>query len=381
LPSARRRPARLRHPRSRRCTSGWGSSVRSLGRTRLVALGAILALTIVAGVLRYTDVAEVGLFFVSLAALAGLAWAISFSTESLGERIGPAATGVLQATLGNIPEISVVLFALGAGEIVVAKTALLGAIFANALLILGLAILVGCWRERDGVMRFGKRLPNDTATLLLLAIFIIVLLSLSDQVGGGPGEHAEEISAIGAVLLLGVYVVWVWSYLRVGRREHKAPAPAAATGLPISTSVGLIFGAGLAATFVSEWLVHAIDPAVDALGISRAFVGLVVVAIAGNAVENAVAITSAWKGNHNLALSVVNNAVSQTAVVVFPLLVLVSFFFAEPLTFVLDPIYIAALALTAISVWQITTDGEAVAFEGWALVALFGILGALTWYA
>jgi Ca2+:H+ antiporter len=337
--------------------------------------------TIVAGVLRYTDIAEVGLFFVSLAALAGLAWAISFSTESLGERIGPAATGVLQATLGNIPEISVVLFALGAGEIVVDKTALLGAIFSNALLILGLAILVGCWRERDGVMRFGKRLPNDTATLLLLAIFIIVLLSLSDQVGGGPGEHAEEISAIGAVLLLGVYVVWVWSYLRTGRREHKAPAPSAATGLPISTSIGLIFGAGLAATFVSEWLVHAIDPAVDALGISRAFVGLVVVAIAGNAVENAVAITSAWKGNHNLSLSVVNNAVSQTAVVVFPLLVLVSFFFAEPLTFVLDPIYIAALALTAISVWQITTDGEAVAFEGWALVALFGILGALTWYA
>jgi Ca2+:H+ antiporter len=329
-------------------------------------------------VLRYTDVAEVGLFFVSLAALAGLAWAISFSTESLGERIGPAATGVLQATLGNIPEISVVLFALGAGEIVVAKTALLGALFSNALLILGLAILVGSWREPDGVMRFGKRLPNDTATLLLLAIFIIVLLGLADQVGGGPGEHAEEISVVGAVLLLGVYVVWVWSYLRTGQREHKAPARF--TGLPTSVAVGLIFSAGLAATFVSEWLVHAIDPAVDALGISRAFVGLVIVAIAGNAVENAVAITSAWKRNHNLALSVVNNAVSQTAVVVFPLLVLVSFFFTEPLTFVLDPIFIAALALTAISVWQITTDGEAVAFEGWALVALFGILGALTWY-
>ena len=262
----------------------------------------------------------------------------------------------------------------------VAKTSLLGALFSNALLILGLAILVGAWRAHDGVMRFGKRLPNDTATLLLLAIFIIVLLSLSDQVGGGPGEHAEEISVIGAVFLLGVYIVWVWSYLRTGAREHVAPRTAG-RGLPTSTAVGLIFGAGLAATFVSEWLVHAIDPAVDALGISRAFVGLVIVAIAGNAVENAVAVTSAWKGNHDLTLSVVNNAVSQTAVVVFPLLVLLSFFFTEPMTFVLDPIYIAALALTAISVWQITTDGEAVAFEGWALVALFGILGALAWYA
>jgi len=347
---------------------------------RLIVLGAILALTVVAGVLRYTGVGDVALFFVSLAALAGLAWSISFSTEALGERIGPAATGVLQATLGNIPEISVVLFALGAGEIVVAKTSLLGALFSNALLILGLAILVGSARAPDGVMRFGKRLPNDTATLLLLAIFIIVLLGLADQVGGGAGEHAEEISAFGAVLLLGVYAVWVWSYLRAGRREH-ATEKQVASGLPTGLAVGLIFAAGLAATFVSEWLVHAIDPAVEALGISRAFTGLVIVAIAGNAVENAVAITSAWKGNHDLALSVVNNAVSQTAVVVFPLLVLLSFFFAEPMTFVLEPIYIAALLLTAIGVWQITTDGEAVAFEGWALVALFAILGALTWYA
>jgi Ca2+:H+ antiporter len=330
-------------------------------------------------VLRYTGVAQVALFFVALGALAGLAWAISFSTESLSDRVGPAATGVLQATLGNIPEIAVVLFALAAGEIVVAKTSLLGALFANALLILGLAVLVGSARSPDGVMRFGKRLPNDTATLLLLAIFMIVLLSLADQVGSGAGEHAEEISVVGAFLLLGVYAVWVWSYVKTGLAKATGGAPTAA--LPLGVAIGLIFGAGLAAGFVSEWLVHAIDPAVDALGISRAFTGLVIVAIAGNAVENAVAVTSAWKGKHDLAISVVNNAVSQTAVVVFPLLVLLSFLFAEPLTFVLEPIYIAALALTAVSVWQITTDGEAVAFEGWALVALFGILGALTWYA
>ncbi|MBA2568406.1 MAG: sodium:proton exchanger [Actinobacteria bacterium] len=333
-----------------------------------------------AGVLRYTGIGEVALFFVALASLAGLAWAISFSTEALGERIGPAATGVLQATLGNIPEISVVLFALAAGETVVAKTSLLGALFSNALLILGIAIVVGSWRARDGVMRFQARLPNDTATLLLLAIFIIVLLGLSDQVDDGAGRHAAEISAIGAVLLLGVYAVWVWSYLRAGSAAHKAP-PVKEGALSARVSIGLILAAGLAATFVSEWLVHAIDPAVEALGISRAFTGLVIVAIAGNAVENAVAVTSAWKGKHDLALSVVNNAVSQTAVVVFPMLVLLSFFFTERLTFVLDPVYSVALVLTALSVWQMTGDGEAVAFEGYALIALFTILGALTWYA
>jgi Ca2+:H+ antiporter len=349
---------------------------------RLVVLAAILTLTAVAGVLRYTDIGEVALFFVSLAALAGLAWTISFSTESLGERVGPAATGVLQATLGNIPEISVVLFALNAGEIVVAQTSLLGALFSNALLILGLAVVVGSLRAPDKVMRFNPRLTHDTATLLMLAIFIIALLGLANEVGGGAGEHAEEISGFGAVLLLLVYIVWVWSYLRAGRVAHEAKAQqVSAEALPLGVSIGLIFAAGLAATFVSEWLVHAIDPAVDALGISRAFTGLVIVAIAGNAVENAVAITAAWKGNNDLTLAVVNNAVSQTAVVVFPALVLLSFLFAEPMTFVLEPIYIVALLLTAFSVWQMTSDGEAVAFEGCALISLFAILGALTWYA
>jgi Ca2+:H+ antiporter len=335
---------------------------------------------VVAGVLRYTDLGEVALFFFSLAALAGLAWTISFSTESLGERIGPAATGVLQATLGNIPEISVVLFALNAGEIVVAQTSLLGALFSNALLILGLAVVVGSLRARDRVMRFDPRLSHDTATLLMLAIFIIALLGLSDQVGGSAGEHAEEISAFGAVLLLLVYVVWVWAYLRSGAKAHKGHT-VSAEALPMRLSIGLIFAAGIAATLVSEWLVHAIDPAVDALGISRAFTGLVIVAIAGNAVENAVAVTAAWKGNNDLTLAVVNNAVSQTAVVVFPLLVLLSFSFAEPMTFVLEPIYIVALVLTALAVWQMTSDGEAVAFEGCALISLFGILAAFAWYA
>ena len=353
--------------------------MRELGRTRLILLGAIVALTFVAGVLRYTDTALVVLFFVSLAALAGLAWSISFSTEALSVRIGPAATGVLQATLGNIPEISVVLFALNAGEIVVAQTSLLGALFSNALLIHGLAIVVGAWKSPDGVMRFKARLPNDTATLLLLAIFIIVLLGLSNSAGDRASAHATEISVIGAVLLLGVYVVWLWSYLRQGADEYRHEVHPEAE-LRLSVAIGLILGAGLAATFVSEWLIHAIDPAVDALGISRPFVGLVIVAIAGNAVENTVAITSAWKGQNDLAIAVVKNAVSQTAVVVFPLLVLLSLLFAQPVTFLLAPIYIGALLLTALALWQITGDGKAAAFEGWALIALFGILAAITFF-
>ena len=152
--------------------------------------------------------------------------------------------------------------------------------------------------------------------------------------------------------------------------------------MPFSFRVGIVVlaVAGVGAALVSDWFVDALDPAVDALGISKSFTGLVIVGIAGNAVENVVGITLAAKGRSDLAISVIKNSVAQIAVFLFPALVLLSLFFEHRLTFVLAPVYIGALAVTAIAVWQITGDGEAVAFEGWALVALYIILAVLTFY-
>ncbi len=103
-----------------------------------------------------------------------------------------------------------------------------------------------------------------------------------------------------------------------------------------------------------------------------------IVAIAGNAVENTAGLVLAWKGRSDLAISVVKNSVAQIAAFLFPLLVLISFFLSTTLTFALAPVYIGALTLTALSVWQVTGDGEAVEFEGWALVALYVVLATLT---
>ena len=347
-------------------------------RQKLV-LGGIFAFAAVAGVLHYADVEPVAVFIVAAAALGGLAWAIGLATESVGSHFGPAATGVLQSTLGNLPELFIVLFSLAAGEIVVAQTSILGSLFANALLVLGLAIVAGAQQAEDGVMRFQSRLPNDTATLLLLAVFIIVLLGLSDEAGDRASEHQVAISAIGAVCLLSVYAVWLWSYLRGPRTEPAIEQPAH-DGLALRPAVGVLALAGVGAAFVSDWFVDALDPAVEALGISKAFTGLVIVAIAGNAVENVVGITLAAKGQADLAISVVKNSVAQIAVFLFPALVLLSLFFDERLTFVLNPVYIGALVIMALAVWQVTGDGQAVTFEGWALVAIYIILAVLTFY-
>ena len=124
----------------------------------------------------------------------GLAHVVSLATEQVGERFGPAATGVLQSTLGNLPELFVVIFALRAGEVVVAQTSIIGSILANALLVLGLVIVVGARQAPDGVMRFRPRLPNDTATLLLVASFIIVIVGVAHATHEPAARHEREIS-------------------------------------------------------------------------------------------------------------------------------------------------------------------------------------------
>src|SRR5919201_4092411 len=141
-----------------------------------IFLGATAAITVVAGVFRYADVTAVAAFAAATLALAGLAWVVALATEQVGLRFGPAVTGFLQSTLGNLPEFFIVLFALGSGELVVAQTSLIGSIFANALLVLGAVIVAGVVVSDDSCMRFRHRLLQDTATLLLVSLFVIVII-------------------------------------------------------------------------------------------------------------------------------------------------------------------------------------------------------------
>jgi Ca2+:H+ antiporter len=369
----------------------------------------IAVLTVLAGVANQQVWAAVPRFLIATLALAGLAWVVSFATEQLGELLGPAVTGLLQSTLGNLPELFVVIFALQKGELVVAQTAIVGSVFANALLVLGLAIVLGARSSTDGVMRFGKRLPNDTTTLLLVAVFIIVLLGLSFGAHDPASHHVKTISAVGAGCLLAVYLAWVIPYLRsdsrpsasvsaAGRTDAERTEPAersaasqtsagdddqtqrSAPRLTLPATLVLLALTGAAAAFVSDWFINALSPAIKQLHISQAFAGLVIVAIAGNAVEHVTGMVLAAKGRSDLAISVIKNSVAQIAAFLFPVLVLISFALSTTLTFELAPVYIGALALTALSVWQVTGDGEAVAFEGWALIAIYVVLATLTLY-
>src|SRR5436190_12266604 len=169
-----------------------GASKTSQAGSLTVRQKAILAgigvATAAAGVLNYSGAPGAATFVVAALALAGLAWIVAFATEEVGRRFGPAVTGLLQSTLGNLPEFFVVIFALSAGETVVAQTSLIGSILANALLVLGLVIVAGSRASDDEYMRFRTRLPNDTVTMMVLSTFIIVLVGLS-VAAHDPASH------------------------------------------------------------------------------------------------------------------------------------------------------------------------------------------------
>jgi Ca2+:H+ antiporter len=349
-----------------------------LSRIERLVIASVAVATALAGIAHYADWAVLLAFALATVALAGIAYIVSLATELVGDRLGPAATGLLQSTLGNLPELFVVIFALRAGEVVVAQTSIVGSIFANALLVLGLVIVLGARAAPDGTMRFRARLPNDTATLLLVTSFIIVLVGLAHATHEPAARHEREVSAIAAVCLLAVYLAWVVPYLR--GEAASEPQRERVPRVALRMSIGLLAAGGAGSAFVSDWFVDALRPTIDQLGVSEAFAGLVVVALAGNAVEHVAGLVLAHKGQPDLAISVVKNSVAQVAAFLYPALVLISLLFAHQLTFALAPVLIGALLLTALSVWQITGDGEAVAFEGWALVALYVILAAFTLY-
>ena len=233
--------------------------------------------------------------------------------------------------------------------------------------------------------------------LMILSVAAMIVPSLAQYVHSPAAGHEIALSRITAVVLLLVFAASIPASLR---REDPSSRGAAAPTMaeeaaaaraeehaaeqsarwPVMLAVAVLSVTGVLAAYVSDLFVDALQPALGALHISQAFAGLVIVAIAGNAVENVAGLVLAYKRRADLAISVVKNSVAQIAAFLFPLLVLISFALSTHLTFALAPVYIGALALSALVVWQVTGDGEAAAFEGWALVAMYVIMATLTLY-
>lgn len=293
--------------------------------------------------------------------------------------MGPGATGVLQSAFGNLPELFVCVFALKAGLHGIVLSALVGSIMANSLLLLGLAFLVG--GIKHGTQRFSSEPPQMIAVIMMLAVAAMAVPTLAHHLHTPAEPHEATLSATCAIVLLAVFVCSLPFSIKANPTIVPKTDEEPEKSWPLAVSLGVLGFAGVGAAFVSEWFVDAMLPATRALGLSAAFTGLVIVAIAGNAVEHFAGVVLAAKNKADYAVSVILNSSLQVAVVLTPLLVLISFFVGPaPMSLVLSPMLVVGLALSAIVSAFITFDGESIWLEGVALIGLYTIIVASFWW-
>jgi Ca2+:H+ antiporter len=357
-----------------------------LERKARVLLGAAVVATATSAFLVASNGPPVATFGATAIALAMLASLVGEGTEQLAARHGPAVTGILQSALGNLPELFIGLFSLQAGLLVVVQSALIGSILANSLLVLGAAFLVG--GLKFGTQQLGAHASRSIAMLLLLAVGSLVIPTLATQAGAPDAGHAAELSVVVSVVLLVVFGgSLVFSIRRDARPATPTPVQAAVLAegpghvWPQWLALVMLTGAGVASAFVSDWFVTALRPAMASLGMSEAFAGLVIVAIAGNAVENVVGIQAAARNQADLAVSLILNSSLQVAIALTPALVIISMFMGvAPLTLVVTPLLAGAVGLSAILTAVIVFDGESNWLEGLALIGLYLIIAASVWW-
>ncbi|MGZ3998308.1 MAG: sodium:proton exchanger, partial [Flavisolibacter sp.] len=292
-------------------------------KERLTIIGAF-AVAAVAGVLYYTHVNAVFSFIVIAAALAMLAMVVGDATEQLGRRMGPGATGILQSALGNLPELFVCIFALRAGLDKVVQAALIGSILGNSLLVFGLAIFFGGLKNGKQVFHSGP--PKMIATLMILAFAALAIPTLTHRLHTQADRHLNALNIFVAIVLLVLFCASTYFFLKGDKSvvaEHEGESKKPWT---LPTTLIVLGLAGAAAAFVSDWFVEALQPAMKTLGINETFAGLVIVAVAGNAIENLVGIQLALRNQSDYAVSVILNSSLQIALGLFPLLVILSYF-------------------------------------------------------
>ena len=336
-------------------------------------LGLAALLVAVAAACHFADVTPVVAFATAAAAIALLARLVGAATDQLGSRVGSSAAGVVQSALGNLPELFIALFALHDGLVGVVQAALVGSVIANGVLVLGLAFIVG--GIRNGTQRFDSPRARIIATLTVLAAAILSVPTLAHAFHTPAAPHGETLSFICAGVLIVVFFLTLPTFL-AGGAETRSGEPR----WSMAATVAVLAGAAVAAAFASDWFVTALTPATHAMHMSQDFAGLVVVAIAGNAVENVVGVQLAARGEIDFAISVIMNSALQIALFLTPVLVFVSLAFATTLTLVFPTLLAIALLLAAGVGALVVYDGESTWEEGAILIGLYVVIASSFWW-
>jgi Ca2+:H+ antiporter len=219
------------------------------------------------------------------------------------------------------------------------------------------------------------------STLLVLAVAAMAIPTIATAPGGPAHGHETELSVVVSIVLLAVFAASLPFSINRGMVVGAAESATTEALWPLPLALGTLLAAGVGAAFVSDWFVAALQPAMSALGMSEAFAGLVVVAIAGNAVENVVGVQAMLADRGDLAISLILNSSLQVALALTPALVILSLLLGgAALTLTLTPLLIAAMALATLLAALVVIDGESTWLEGLALVGLYVIVAASVWW-
>jgi Ca2+:H+ antiporter len=316
------------------------------------------------------------------------------ATEAIAAKSGPGIGGLLNVTFGNAPELIIAFFALLEGLQEVVKASIVGSIIGNILLVMGAAMLVGgLGREKQ---TFSATAANAQSQMLILAAAALLGPAVFQLVEGGGlpavnaeivdfGSTVEHLSLAVAIVLMATYVLGLVFSLRTHRDLFNPPYAEEeheTFGWSVRRSVLMLFIAGLAVGLMSEILVGSISEASEAVGLSEFFIGVIVVAIVGNAAEHWVAILVAFKNKMDLAVNIAIGSSAQIALFVAPLLVMCSFFIGPgPMPLVFNGFELAAILVAIFIAQYVTHEGESNWFEGVQLLAVYAILGLTFYYA
>ncbi|HJR43997.1 MAG TPA: calcium/proton exchanger [Actinomycetota bacterium] len=334
----------------------------------------LLVFVPVALVLELTHGNHTAIFVTSALAILPLAGLIGHATEDLAIRVGPQKGGLLNATFGNVTEMIIAFFLIMEGELEVVKASITGSIIGNVLLVLGLAFLVGGWRRQE--QEFNRVSAGLHSASLVIAVVGLLMPALFSFTAEASAFRTEAVSIGVSIVLILTYAASLLfsfkthkNFFRSHQEEQHEPKWSA------KYAMGMLGGATVLVALMSEFLVGALEPTVEEFGLSKLFVGLIVVPIVGNAAEHSSAIFLAAKNKMDVAIEIAIGSSTQIALFVAPMLVFASLIVGEPyLDLIFSSFEIAAVAFSSAILGFIALDGRSNWLEGFQLLAAYVIM-------
>lgn len=312
-------------------------------------------------------------FFLCALAIVPLTKFIGEATEELSIHAGPALGGLLNATFGNATELIIGVFAIKAGLVEVVRASLTGSVISNLLLVLGTAMLAGGLRHKK--QEFNRTAATASGSSLFIAVIALVIPTIFLQaLPTANNGLVDKISALISVLVMILYVAGLWFALFTHKHLYSEEVGKLEARWSKKKSILVLLAATLAVAWVSEILVGSIEPLVTSFGWTELFIGVIFVAIIGNAAEHTSAILMAIKNRMDLAIQVSIGSATQIIMLVTPLLVLVSLFFPTPMPLIFKTLEIVSIFLAVLLVNLVIADGESNWLEGSQLLAAYVIM-------